>query len=56
MSQEPPQRPKQPKNPKRTHDAPVSLYGMTFDAAVSKLAKAKRAKPKHKPTQDKPQH
>jgi hypothetical protein len=46
MSQEP-QKPK----PKHGHyERPVSLYGMTFDQAVTKLAKAKPVpKPKKKP-------
>lgn len=54
MSQESSQRLSQPKKGKRTHDKPVSLYGMSFDAAVTKLARAKPAKPKHKPHPAKP--
>jgi len=43
MPQEPPKKTDHPKK-KRTHEKAVSLYGMSFDAAVAKLAKAKPPK------------
>jgi hypothetical protein len=56
MSQESPEKPEQkPQHRKRTHELPLSLYGMSFEQAVEKLVKAKPAKPKKKSRPGKPQ-